>query len=84
MHDKTFKAYFQAWLRRVTLSPFLGPDGMQDVCKLAFPRRPRAMQRKSFHEEQIAFALRQQEGGARMAEIIRMLGVTAQTCYSWT
>ena len=41
------------------------------------------MPRKRFTEEQIAFALRQNEGGAQIAEIIRKLGVTEQTFYRW-
>jgi putative transposase len=41
------------------------------------------MPRKHFTEEQIAFALRQHEGGAQVAEIIRKLGVTEQTFYRW-
>lgn len=41
------------------------------------------MPRKRFTEEQIAFALRQQESGAQVAEIIRKLGVTEQTFYRW-
>jgi putative transposase len=36
------------------------------------------MPRKRFTEEQIAFALRQHEGGTQIAEIIRKLGVTEQ------
>ncbi len=41
------------------------------------------MPRKLFTEEQIALALRQHEGGAQIAEIIRKLGVTEQTFYRW-
>lgn len=41
------------------------------------------MPRKRFTEEQIAFALRQHESGAQVAEIIRKLGVTEQTFYRW-
>jgi putative transposase len=41
------------------------------------------MPRKRFTEEQIAFALRQHEVGAQVAEIIRKLGVTEQTFYRW-
>ena len=41
------------------------------------------MPRKRFTEEQIAFALRQHESGAQIAEIIRKLGVTEQTFYRW-
>ena len=41
------------------------------------------MKRKKFTEEQIAFALRQAEGGTAVAEIIRKLGVSEQTFYRW-
>jgi putative transposase len=39
--------------------------------------------KKRFTEEQIAFALRQAEGGTAPAEIIRKLGVSEQTFYRW-
>jgi putative transposase len=39
--------------------------------------------KKRFTEEQIAFALRQAEGGTVVAEIIRKLGVSEQTFYRW-
>jgi putative transposase len=39
--------------------------------------------KKRFTEEQIAFALRQAESGTVVAEIIRKLGVSAQTFYRW-
>ena len=41
------------------------------------------MKRKKFTEEQIAFALRQAEGGTAVAEIVRKLGVSEQTFYRW-
>ncbi len=41
------------------------------------------MVRKHFTEEQIAFALRQHDGGTAVAEIIRKLGVSEQTFYRW-
>lgn len=41
------------------------------------------MPRKRFTDEQIAFALRQQEGGTQVVEIIRKLGVTEQAFYCW-
>ena len=41
------------------------------------------MPRTRFTEEQIAFALRQHEGGAPVAEIIRKLGISEQTFYRW-
>jgi len=41
------------------------------------------MGRKHFTEEQIAFALRQHDGGTAVAEIIRKLGISEQTFYRW-
>ena len=41
------------------------------------------MSRKHFTEEQIAFALRQQDGGTAVVEIIRKLGISEQTFYRW-
>ena len=41
------------------------------------------MKRKRFTEEQIAFALRQAEGGTPVAEVCRKLGVSEQTFYRW-
>lgn len=41
------------------------------------------MGRKHFTEEQIAFALRQHDGGKAVAEIIRKLGISEQTFYRW-
>ncbi len=41
------------------------------------------MKRKRFTEEQIAYALRQAEGGSPAAEICRKLGVSEQTFYRW-
>jgi putative transposase len=37
------------------------------------------MKRKRYTEEQIAFTLRQHEGGTAVAEIIRKLGISEQT-----
>ena len=41
------------------------------------------MKKKQFTPEQIAFALRQQEGGTPVSEIIRKLAVSEQTFYRW-
>ena len=41
------------------------------------------MKRKRYTEEQIAFALRQQESGTPVAEIVRKMGITEQTFYRW-
>jgi putative transposase len=45
-------------------------------------RRDYAMRRK-FTEEQIAFALKQAEHGTPVAEVIRKMGITEQTCCRW-
>jgi putative transposase len=39
--------------------------------------------KKRFTEEQIAFALRQHEGGTQVSEIVRKLGISEQTFYRW-
>ena len=41
------------------------------------------MKKKHFTPEQIAFALRQHEGGTPVAEIIRKLAVSEQMFYRW-
>lgn len=41
------------------------------------------MKKSRFTEQQIAYALRQVEGGGRVAEICRKLGVSEQTFYAW-
>ncbi len=41
------------------------------------------MKRKRFTEEQIAFALRQEESGIAASEICRKLGVSEVTFYRW-
>ena len=41
------------------------------------------MKRKRFTEEQIAFALRQVEGGVPVKEICRKLQISEQTFYRW-
>ena len=41
------------------------------------------MQRKGHSEEQIVFALRQVENGAKVPEVCRKLGVSEQTFYRW-
>ena len=41
------------------------------------------MGKKHFTEEQIAYALRQQEAGTSVAELTRKLGVSEQTFYRW-
>jgi putative transposase len=39
--------------------------------------------KKRFTQEQIAFALRQAEGGTDVEEILRRLGISAATFYRW-
>jgi putative transposase len=41
------------------------------------------MKKQRFTEEQIAFALRQHEGGTAVAEVTRKLGISEQTFYRW-
>ena len=41
------------------------------------------MRRKRYSDEQIAFALRQADGGAAFEEICRKLGVSEATFYRW-
>jgi putative transposase len=41
------------------------------------------MKKSKFTEEQIAFALRQAEGGTRVAEVCRKMGISEQTFFRW-
>ena len=41
------------------------------------------MPRKGHSEEQIVYALRQVEGGKKVSEVCREMGVSAQAFYSW-
>jgi len=41
------------------------------------------MKKSRFTEEQIAFALRQAEGGTQVREICRKTGISEQTFYRW-
>jgi len=41
------------------------------------------MKRSKFSEEQIAYALRQVEGGTAVADVCRQLGVSEATFYVW-
>ena len=41
------------------------------------------MKKSKFTEEQIAYALRQAEGGVAVGEICRKLGISEQTFYRW-
>jgi putative transposase len=41
------------------------------------------MPRKGHTEEQITYALRQAEGGRKVGEICRELGISPQAFYSW-
>ncbi len=42
------------------------------------------MKRKRYSDEQIAFALRQADGGTAVEEICRKLGVSEATFYRWS
>ena len=41
------------------------------------------MKTSKFTEEQIAYALRQVEGGTQVGEVCRRLGISEQTFYRW-
>lgn len=41
------------------------------------------MKRSRFSEEQIAYALRQAEGGTQIGDLCRQLGVSEATFYTW-
>ncbi len=41
------------------------------------------MKRSKFTEEQIAFALRQADTGAKVPDICRQIGVSTATFYAW-
>ena len=41
------------------------------------------MKRSKFSEEQIAYALRQAEGGTPVGDICRQIGVSEATFYQW-
>ena len=41
------------------------------------------MKKTRYTEEQIAFALRQAEGGTPVSEVIRKMGITEPTFYRW-
>ena len=41
------------------------------------------MKKKRFTEEQIAFALRQEESGIEVGEVCRKMGVSEATFYRW-
>jgi putative transposase len=42
------------------------------------------MKKSKFSEEQIAYALRQVEGGTAVADVCRQIGVSEATFYLWT
>ena len=46
-------------------------------------KRGKAMKKSKFTESQIAFALKQAETGAAVAEVCRKLGVSQATFYNW-
>jgi putative transposase len=48
-----------------------------------FPERSGSMKKKRFTEEQIAFALRQEESGIPVSEVCRKMGVSEATFYRW-
>jgi len=53
------------------------------LTNLALWKEQDFMGKKHFTEEQIAYALRQQEAGTPVTELTRKLGVSEQTFYRW-
>ena len=41
------------------------------------------MKKSRYTEEQIAFSLRQVEGGMSVKDVVRKMGITEQTFYRW-
>ena len=69
---------------RVTFSAFLDPSGMLGFLTWHHQKGwVFQLGKKHFTEEQIAFALRQNESGTLVAKIIRKLGISEQTFYRW-
>jgi len=50
---------------------------------LTFVRKEHVVKRSRFTEEQIAFALKQQELGTPVEEICRKLGIAQATFFNW-
>ncbi len=50
---------------------------------LASEEKGQPMKRSRYTEEQIAFALRQAEGGAPVGEVCRKMGISENTFYRW-
>jgi putative transposase len=50
---------------------------------LALEEGEHPVKRSRYTEEQIAFALRQAEGGAPVSEVCRKMGISEQTYYRW-
>jgi putative transposase len=57
---------------------------MQEILvRYALEGGPCQMKKKRYSEEQIAFALRQEEAGIAVREIIRKMGISEPTFYRW-
>ena len=68
----------------VVLNPKTGPDRSQFFRAFwTLQEGVNAMKRKRYTDEQIAFALRQADGGRSVEEICRKLGVSEPTFYRW-
>ena len=50
---------------------------------LALEEEGHPMKRSRYTEEQIAFALRQAEGGTSVGEVCRKMGISENTFYRW-
>ena len=68
----------------MVLNPKTGPDRSQFFRAFwTLQEGVNAMKRKRYTDEQIAFALRQADGGMSVEEICRKLGVSEPTFYRW-
>jgi putative transposase len=47
------------------------------------PKETRTMKRSRYSDEQIAYALRQADGGTPVADVCRQLGISEATFYIW-
>ena len=59
------------------------PEGYQEIADDYLAQNAADYLPETYTEEQIAFALKQEETGTPVAEVIRRMGVSEQTFYRW-